>query len=116
MIRKSANAVGSEQKEETMFKNPGGKLKALAKVFFWLQILLFTVGGIYIMSLGDFEEALFFLLGILAIGVGVLIAWLSTIMLYAFGELVESNTQIKELLGGRSVPMNAGTFYNNVPR
>ena len=82
-----------------MFKNPGAKLKSLAKVLFWF-ILVFSV--LYAVNLCFFEPAsgetgtleliTFFLL----IVVSILSAWLSSIGLYAFGEMVENTHATRE--------------------
>ena len=75
-----------------MFNNPGTKIKNLAKTFFWIEMIGVIVG---ILAMADdlFEEP------IAAIGVlvgGFCVAYISALFLAAFGELVETNTQIKE--------------------
>ena len=75
-----------------MFNNPGTKIKNLAKTFFWIEIIGVIVA---ILAMGDnlFEEPILAIV-ILAVGFGV--AYISALFLAAFGELVETNTQIKE--------------------
>ena len=75
-----------------MFNNPGTKIKNLAKTFFWVEMIGVIVA---ILAMGDdlFEEPII-AIGILAVGFGV--AYISALFLAAFGELVETNTQIKE--------------------
>ena len=75
-----------------MFNNPGTKIKNLAKTFFWIEMIGVIVA---ILAMGDdlFEEP------IAAIGVlvgGFCVAYISALFLAAFGELVETNTSIKE--------------------
>ena len=73
-----------------MFANPGKKLKTLAKVFFVLSIV---VGIIGIMSAYSIVEsvAVFLLIPVVIVG-----SWLSTIALYAFGELCDNTAQIRD--------------------
>ena len=75
-----------------MFNNPGTKIKNLAKTFFWVEMIGVIVA---ILAMGDdlFEEPII-AIGILVAGFGV--AYISALFLAAFGELVETNTQIKE--------------------
>ena len=75
-----------------MFNNPGTKIKNLAKTFFWIEMIGVIAA---ILAMGDdlFEEP------IIAIAVlvgGFCVAYISALFLAAFGELVETNTQIKE--------------------
>ena len=75
-----------------MFNNPGTKIKNLANTFFWVEMIGIIVT---ILAMGDdlFEEP------IVAIAIlvgGFCVAYISALFLAAFGELVETNTQIKE--------------------
>ena len=75
-----------------MFNNPGTKIKNLAKTFFWVEMIGVIVA---ILAMGD---DLFEVPGI-AIAIlagGFCVAYISALFLAAFGELVETNTQIKE--------------------
>lgn len=76
-----------------MFQDPGQKLKKLSKFVFWLIIvvnvlvnliawLILSVSGMKLGSVG-------FVLFLLGIAISVVIAWLLSIGLYAFGEMVE---------------------------
>lgn len=78
-----------------MFNNPGKKLKSLAKLIFWLAIVLNVLLFLGIYGTAVVEEGakgsalalfVFVALGLL---IGALIGWLSSILLYAFGELIE---------------------------
>ena len=98
-----------------MFNNPGGKLKGLAKVVFWLELILFILSGLVVIISGingsgslsyngyraSMSPAVAVVAGILIIVFGIFIAWISTISLYAFGELVESNDKILQIVGAR---------------
>ena len=78
-----------------MFDHPGAKIKGLAQTFFWIEVVCAVL---VVLAMGDyvFEEEIGLILavGIMAVGVGI--AYVSALFLAAFGELVETNTQIKE--------------------
>ena len=78
-----------------MFNNPGAKIKGLAKTFFWIEVVAVVLG---VLAMGDylFEEIEGLIAGVLILAVGVGVAYISALFLAAFGELVETNTQIKE--------------------
>lgn len=79
-----------------MFENVGGKIKTLVKVMFFLELLGSVIGaGILIPDCTDSE--MWLALGIVV--VGPLVAWISSLALYAFGELVESNMRISRSIG-----------------
>lgn len=75
---------------ESLFGNPGGKIKVVAFVTFLIEAIASVIGGFYMMAE---EEAL---AGLLIIVVGVGVAYLSTLMIYALGELVEKMTRTEE--------------------
>lgn len=71
-----------------MFNNVGRKLKDIASVITYIGIALSVILGILmIKSIG-------FLLALLIIAVGSFISWISSIGIYAFGELVDNSTII----------------------
>ena len=71
-----------------MFNNVGRKLKDIASFITYIGIALSVILGILmIKSLG-------FLLALLIIAVGSFISWISSIGIYAFGELVDNSTII----------------------
>ena len=81
-----------EKEEITMFDNPGTKIKNLATPLFWVEMIGVVIA---ILAMGD---DLFEVPGI-AIAIlagGFCVAYISALFLAAFGELVETNTQIKE--------------------
>ena len=91
-----------------MYNNIGGKIKSLARVICIIGIVLSVIGGIIIMAQG-FDEARFyakriaveaFFVGILAIGLGSLVSWLSCFLLYGFGQLIDDTSAIKRKLYG----------------
>ena len=84
-----------------MFNRPGSKIKGLAKVLFVLQIIAFSLGGVYLIFMGaqtsrySSEGGLLILAGVAAIGVGILIAWLSVLFIYAYGSMVDDVESIR---------------------
>lgn len=92
-------------------EHPGKKVIKLGKVILLLNVIVFSIAGIAFGALithGKNESAI---IGctILGLAVGYIIGWLLSIILVAFGELVENSTLIRETLssGGR-LPSAAG--------
>jgi hypothetical protein len=71
-----------------MFKNCGAKLKTLATVLFWIQVVIFTIIVIVLANMAG--SGLVWLL----LPVFYLIAWLSTIFIAAFGELCKDVNEL----------------------
>ena len=67
-----------------MYDNIGGKIKGLAKTMFMVEVLGAVITGIVLCATDDLSFA-----GLLTLFVGPIIAWVSSWILYAFGELVE---------------------------
>ena len=78
-----------------MFNNPGAKIKGLATTFFWIEVVGVAIA---VLAMADelFESTEGILMGVLILAVGVGVAYIGALFLAAFGELVETNTQIKE--------------------
>ncbi len=93
-----------------MFSNIGKKIKVLAKVFCWIGIIFSFVTGIlmgsgtsYLATLSNTisgDAAAFATSsigvfgGIIFIVVGSLISWISSFVLYGFGELVDNSSEL----------------------
>lgn len=73
-----------------MFNNIGGKIKTLAKVVCWIGIIACIITGIVLMATDDD----LILVGILTAVVGSLLSWVSSFVLYGFGQLVENSDVI----------------------
>ena len=94
-----------------MFNNPGGKIKGLAKVLFVIMIVVYAIAGIIMIAQGArYGQAGMILVGILSIGLGVLIAWLSVLFTYAFGSIVEDVEKIR-----KTVAPDTNYNYNQNP-
>ena len=80
-----------------MFNNPGGKIKGLAKVLFWLLLIFYIIGGIAMIIIGIDQDLIELTLGgVVTIGLGFLFAWLSVLFTYAFGSVVEDVEKIRK--------------------
>ena len=66
-----------------MYDNIGGKIKQLARITFAVEAISAIIGGI---ALFVNEE---FLFGLLCFFAGPIVAWVSSWLLYGFGELIE---------------------------
>ena len=74
-----------------MFDNIGEKIKILAKVICWVGIIASVVAGCVLMGMaGD----LGILLLLLIASVGSLLSWVSSFVIYGFGELVSNSAII----------------------
>lgn len=73
------------------FDNIGDKIKGLALFFSWIGIVASVLGGIALLPQS-------FPTGILIIILGSIVSYVSSWLLYGFGELVESACEIKEYL------------------
>ena len=82
-----------------MFNNPGRQLKSLATAIFWVEVVSAAILGLIVMALLS-ELSLLLRVTVLAIIVayGVLIGWLSGILLYTFGDMAHDLNQVKSLI------------------
>ena len=71
-----------------MFKNIGGKIKNLAVAITCIGIILSIVVGGVIISEGEST------VGLLVMLVGFLASWISTFILYGFGQMVENSDKL----------------------
>lgn len=76
-----------------MFNNIGSKIKTVAKVIACINIVISTVASVIMLANGlvNFDEQwiLVFIAPLVFI-VGFVMAWLSVILLYGFGELIDA--------------------------
>lgn len=90
-----------ENLNETMFGNIGGKIKGLAKVLCWIGIISSVIAAIVMLfsamdAWRGSEKTMFTILFFVILIVGPILSWLSSIALYAFGELVEDIHAIRK--------------------
>ena len=89
-----------------MFNNIGHKIQKLAKAFWWIGIVFWTIKGIDLIGslsmthqlTGSYvtASAAGVLVSIVTIIVGVLLSWIGSFLLYGFGQLVEDTHAIRE--------------------
>ena len=92
-----------------MYSNIGGKIKGLAIATFIVEAIMavlsgavYVLGGLFSLIDGltgyysyfDEEMILVMLMGLAVIVIGPIIAWVSSWMLYGFGELISKTTEI----------------------
>ncbi len=76
-----------------MFGNIGGKIKSLAQVITWLGIIGCVIWGFVLMATDeDLISA-----GLMIASLGSLISWVSSFVLYGFGQLIENTDKLVEL-------------------
>lgn len=74
-----------------MFNNIGEKIKSLARILSIVAMIGFVATGIVILIIGVWW------VGVLIIAGGVLLSWVSSFVLYGFGELISKTTEIAEV-------------------
>ena len=89
-----------------MYDNIGAKIKILAIVIAVLGAISSLIGGI-ILFINDMVER-----GFIAIIGGVVLSWISTWVLYGFGELIIKTTEIAD---NTAKPVVIKTTNTNIP-
>ena len=72
-----------------MFKNIGAKIKGMVVATFILEAIGVIIGGAFLLKDGNPY-------GWVVLIVGLLVAWLSNLLTYGFGQLVENSDIIAE--------------------
>jgi hypothetical protein len=80
------------------FNNIGKKIKTMAKIIFYLLSVLFLFYGILLIIKTDND-----ILGLLWLILGPIISWISSFVLYGFGQLVDNSDKLIAL---KEVPNN----------
>ena len=100
-----------------MFRNAGRKIKVLAKIFFWIGVVFDVLVGISIMFgsqlfLSFMKETQGFtqqvemnsvgwiITGAIVLIVSLLSTWISSLLVYGFGELIDNTMRINRKLSG----------------
>lgn len=92
-----------------MFNNIGSKIKTIAVVFFTLEMIGIIISAFAALFAGGSEG---FILGAIIFVVGFMAAYLSVVLIYAFGELVENSAIIAANTYGMSSSSHH-PFLNN---
>lgn len=94
---------------DSLYENIGGKIKSWAKWIFIVEAIGSIIAGIV---LAAEEDILYIFIAI----IGPFIAWVSSWILYAFGELVENSTLICEVLVQDSSTHDLDIAKNNTEK
>jgi len=96
-----------------LFGNSGKKVKSLALGVFFVEAIGSIITGIILMGIGIIFMVTdyFIAFGLLAIVFGPAIAWLSSLVLYAFGELVDKTCGIHNKVVGVEAPGPKAPVY-----
>ena len=78
---------------ENLFANAGAKIKNYAKTLFVIESIVAILGGLLLLI----EDEDMILAGIFVAGIGIFVAYLSSLFLAAFGDLVQSNVDNKAI-------------------
>ena len=77
-----------------MFDNIGRKIMGLAKIICWIGIIASVFSGFLMIAVGVVEmEEILLIWGFIMVVAGPIASWISSFLLYGFGQLVE-NTRI----------------------
>ena len=83
-----------------LFSDVGGKLKLLATIWFYLIWIGGMIAGVVLIAVDPDDFVVF---GLLMLALSWLVAWLMSLMLYAFGQLVQNSDAIKNKMCGVAV-------------
>jgi hypothetical protein len=79
-----------------MYNNIGGKIKGLAKAFFIVEAIACVICAFVLIANGvDYHEELA-VYGFLMLIFGPIVAWVSSWLLYGFGELIDKACEIAD--------------------
>lgn len=95
-----------EAETPLMYDNIGKKIKGLAMATCFIGIMAAVIYGLVLISLDED----FILFGILIMLIGSLVAWISSLCLYGFGELIEKTCAIE--LSTRNGAINSDSREN----
>lgn len=85
-----------------MYDDIGDRIKTLAKVIAWIGIIVSVVVGIVTITTG---------IGIIVLILGPLLSWLSTLVLYGLGQLIENT----DILVQQNITQQTNWQYYNDP-
>lgn len=102
-----------------MFDNIGSKLKAFAKVLFWIMTVLYVILGIVVIAGStrsgygySYTDESAIVSGILLMILGPLLSWVSAAAIYAFGELVDKTSSTEKRISN----IEKHLFFRNKPQ
>ena len=98
-----------------MFNNIGKKIKALAKVICWIQIVIYIITAIvmFIIASDSYTEGLYIAIAFAFLIIGPFFAWLSSFFIYGFGELIDKACEIERNTRGGEIKSNTQIQLDN---
>ena len=88
-----------------MFEKSGKKIKAVAEAWFWLGTILSVIAAFICLFESITEDLpIFILYGLFLLIGGPFFTWVSTLFLYGFGELIDSNQKLSESIEDELAP------------
>ncbi|MDO4156827.1 MAG: hypothetical protein Q4D37_08630 [Oscillospiraceae bacterium] len=94
----SSSSINYAPRSGGLFKNAGPKLKVLAIIIFVISLIIGEIIGIAAIAAGAdsyYGGGMFITIGVILVIISPLLAWLSAIVVYAFGELCENVNSIR---------------------
>ncbi len=80
-----------------MYKNIGNKIKTLAKIVCIVIAIIWVMVG-FVLIFNRYSSPFVRLIGLLTIFISPFFAWISSFLLYGYGELIEQNAEINQKL------------------
>ena len=93
---------------DNLYKNIGEKIKGWAKWVFIIGAISSIIGALGILF--SAEDVWMFIVGLLTLVVGPLVAWVSSWLLYAFGQITDDLHAMRT----KDCPNNKATKNNNI--
>ena len=100
---------------KNLFSGSGNKLKSVAEIIFFVEAALAIISGFVLVVQGIENEGYLVLIGLIAMVVGVFAAWIVALIIFAFGELVESTSVQTKILQEFVVPEDRKPFPAPAP-
>lgn len=94
-----------------LFNNPGKKVQTLAKIIFWVIIIVFVIAAVGIAEANDVTVIGHIVLICIGALFGSFVGWLNSIVLYAFGSLVDDVQVLRFTLTGMQEKMTLSMHY-----
>lgn len=92
-----------------MFKDVGKQIKTFATILFWLSIVGFVIAGLTFLGAGN-------LFGIFFLLAGPILACVSNMFLYGFGELIDKTASIERKLNSGAYDSHKGVKQEPVSK
>lgn len=91
-----------------MFENIGEKIKSLASIICWFGIVASIAVALFLFASAP-EDGVIVIFSMVILILGPLISWLSTCILYGYGELISKSCEITMILHKTSENVNTSS-------